>query len=395
MLHIQETKSSNVWVKELSHDFSLKRLDPQKIHQVKSLFDISLAYQFHHENQTKTFVQYYLAKPWRLRFYEFFKDTMEFDFDRRSIDSVEIDHQQFRIKFKRIRRHHQGVYSLYRFYFEKPKNFDRNYHRHENGYDQHRNFGFDLGRLNHRNSFQFTYNQNDLPLLYDNDHGDAIRSIPEQSRLINITRIDFNLVIYGLKKRNEFCRDETECESGSCPAFSCVCDHQQPIHIDGLRSNEIEGGDDGDNDEDGFFRSDIHKDHCLEASSLNESCWTDLQCQYIGGPMAECKDYRRICLCKKPSVPIRISPDSLYQCVNYAQLNEPCLYSKQCTFLGENRYCNSSYRCDCLPGFYLDSDSKCVQPPSSVSSSLSSLQTINKNIVIFLIILSILERRFN
>ncbi|OTF69888.1 hypothetical protein BLA29_003103 [Euroglyphus maynei] len=94
-----------------------------------------------------------------------------------------------------------------------------------------------------------------------------------------------------LKKEREFCRDNDECESGSCPSFYCACDRLlTPVWLE---------------------RAQI----CLETRNINDSCHDHAQCQWNGGPEAECYNHQwSRCRCRNPSVAIKIS-STQYHCV--------------------------------------------------------------------------------
>mgnify|MGYP006970970840 FL=1 len=99
----------------------------------------------------------------------------------------------------------------------------------------------------------------------------------------------------GLKKEREFCRDNAECESGSCPSFYCVCNRQTPVWLEMAKI-------------------------CLETKNINDTCHDHIECQWNGGPEAECfKHQWSRCRCRKPSVAIKISPTQ-YHCVHMGML---------------------------------------------------------------------------
>ncbi|XP_046918337.2 uncharacterized protein LOC124498597 [Dermatophagoides farinae] len=292
----------NIGIHELSHDYNLKKIDVQHVQKLPSFLDTSITYQYRYEPLPNTTVRYFLAKPWRLRYVEFH--------DR--IHDVRILHRQAQIRFDRVRRTHEGIYSLYQFYFQQTS----------------------------------SHADHD----YDDDDDLKQNSPSNHARLVHYTRRDFNLVVHGLKKEREFCRDNAECESGSCPSFYCVCNRQTPVWLEMAKI-------------------------CLETKNINDTCHDHIECQWNGGPEAECfKHQWSRCRCRKPSVAIKIS-STQYHCVHMAELGQPCIFSKQCTLSGENRYCNGSYRCDCLPGYYHRSNNhRCI----SSSSSSSPIQHINR-----------------
>ncbi|KAH9528367.1 hypothetical protein DERF_002319, partial [Dermatophagoides farinae] len=227
----------NIGIHELSHDYNLKKIDVQHVQKLPSFLDTSITYQYRYEPLPNTTVRYFLAKPWRLRYVEFH--------DR--IHDVRILHRQAQIRFDRVRRTHEGIYSLYQFYFQQTSS--------------HADHDYD-----------------------DDDDDDLKQNSPSNhARLVHYTRRDFNLVVHGLKKEREFCRDNAECESGSCPSFYCVCNRQTPVWLEMAKI-------------------------CLETKNINDTCHDHIECQWNGGPEAECfKHQWSRCRCRKPSVAIKIS----------------------------------------------------------------------------------------
>lgn len=167
---------SIIGIQELSHDFALKKLNPDKVQKIQALFDTSINYQFRIEQIPNTTIRYFLSKPWRLRIEEYFHDYHDY--------GVKILHQHSQIKFERVTRVHEGLYSLYQFYFDntnQPKSVqyqERWPKKRTNGRNIRKKFIFNI------------YNDNDDD-WHQNLHFDR------QLRLVNYTRRDFNLVVNG------------------------------------------------------------------------------------------------------------------------------------------------------------------------------------------------------
>ena len=102
----------------------------------------------------------------------------------------------------------------------------------------------------------------------------------------------------GLKKERTFCRENGECESGSCPSFFCACNRQTPVWHE---SAQI----------------------CLESRNINDTCVDDIECQWNGGPQSECYNHHdqwSRCRCRTSSVAIKIS-STQYHCVQLGVFN--------------------------------------------------------------------------
>lgn len=166
---------SIIGIQELSHDFALKKLNPDKVQKIQALFDTSINYQYRIEQIPNTTIRYFLSKPWRLRIEEYFHDYHDY--------GVKILHQHSQIKFERVTRVHEGMYSLYQFYFDntnQPKTVQ---------YQQNQE-----KRPQKRKKSKFILENT---VHNDNDDWHQNLHFGRQLRLVNYTRRDFNLVVNG------------------------------------------------------------------------------------------------------------------------------------------------------------------------------------------------------
>lgn len=128
LLSVQIISCQNIGIHELSHDYNLKKINVQNVQNIISSLDQSINYQYRYQPIPNTTVRYFLAKPWRLRLREFHDQT----------NYVRILYRQTQIRFDHIRQTHEGLYSLYQFFFQQSSNpnDDDNHNDNDNDYQQ-------------------------------------------------------------------------------------------------------------------------------------------------------------------------------------------------------------------------------------------------------------------
>ncbi|KAI2797796.1 hypothetical protein BLOT_015216 [Blomia tropicalis] len=160
--------------------------------------------------------------------------------------------------------------------------------------------------------------------------------------LVNSSRTYFHIDVEDLLQSNSICNDGSQCESGKCLFNRCMCKCNQRCAT--FMANK-----------------------CYPTKNINETCYVNLDCQDLSGNGAEC--YANRCRCNRNNVPIKLE-DGIRRCVSSAQLHQICTYSKQCSLMGDNRYCGTNYHCQCLPGYRLENERFCVDPKSGSSTLL-------------------------